>query len=263
MKSTKGYYSLLQYCPDRSRMEAANIGIVLFVPEINFLKAKVSTNNDRVRRFFGPYSFDNKWLRQAKDAISERLKFEKDYISNRESFENFIRTRANELILSDIKSVRIDTPEKQLNELFNELVCRETARGGKKTLIPEIDRNFHSERFQERIQFDKMIDVPVIRKRIQIPYTFMNGRPNLVKTQQFHGDNIARAMELSVEGDFLQKERNKFIIIPKIMDSVKQANDLRSVIQSVFECRDIQTVWPECYEEFINQVDKNAHPIVD
>ena len=32
--ATKGYYSAIQYCPDRSRMEAANVGVMLLCPQI-------------------------------------------------------------------------------------------------------------------------------------------------------------------------------------------------------------------------------------
>ena len=28
---TTGYYSVIQFCPDRSRLEAANVGVLLFV----------------------------------------------------------------------------------------------------------------------------------------------------------------------------------------------------------------------------------------
>lgn len=35
----KGYYSIIQYCPDLSRFEAANVGVLLFCPERAFLKA--------------------------------------------------------------------------------------------------------------------------------------------------------------------------------------------------------------------------------
>ena len=54
MTAIRGYYSLIQYCPDRSRLEAANVGVVLFVPDRSFFKARISPNNEHVRRFFRP-----------------------------------------------------------------------------------------------------------------------------------------------------------------------------------------------------------------
>ncbi|HWB02533.1 MAG TPA: DUF3037 domain-containing protein [Verrucomicrobiales bacterium] len=50
---TTGYYSLIQYCPDRRRMEAANIGVLLFCPAPHCLIARLPPNNDRFVTFSG------------------------------------------------------------------------------------------------------------------------------------------------------------------------------------------------------------------
>ena len=73
METSKGYYSLIQYCPDLARLEAANIGVILFCPERGFLRAKTAQGNDRIRRFFG--SQDNDWtqINAVKNAIINRL----------------------------------------------------------------------------------------------------------------------------------------------------------------------------------------------
>ena len=38
MKPSRGYYCIIQYCPDLGRLEAANIGVLLFCPDRGFLK---------------------------------------------------------------------------------------------------------------------------------------------------------------------------------------------------------------------------------
>lgn len=48
MNSTKGYYSIVQYCPDPSRLEAVNIGLALFCPEISFLKVLFGRRKTKV-----------------------------------------------------------------------------------------------------------------------------------------------------------------------------------------------------------------------
>ena len=45
MKPSKGYYSLIQYCPDLGRLEAANVGVLLFCPERGFLKFSTRTRS--------------------------------------------------------------------------------------------------------------------------------------------------------------------------------------------------------------------------
>ena len=38
---TRGYYSLIQFCPDTCRLEVANVGVVLYCPEVSFLISKL------------------------------------------------------------------------------------------------------------------------------------------------------------------------------------------------------------------------------
>lgn len=37
MATTKGFFSIIQHCPDLDRGESANVGVVLVVPELAFL----------------------------------------------------------------------------------------------------------------------------------------------------------------------------------------------------------------------------------
>ena len=45
---TKGYFCLVQYCPDLARQEVANVGVLLFSPDHDFLEARLVTGNQRV-----------------------------------------------------------------------------------------------------------------------------------------------------------------------------------------------------------------------
>jgi len=49
---SKGYFSLVQYCPDVARQEAVNVGVVLLCPEQKFIGVKITPGNQRIRRFF-------------------------------------------------------------------------------------------------------------------------------------------------------------------------------------------------------------------
>jgi hypothetical protein len=45
----KVFFSIIQFSPDPARNEAINIGILLAVPELNFLDLKITENLTRVK----------------------------------------------------------------------------------------------------------------------------------------------------------------------------------------------------------------------
>jgi hypothetical protein len=76
MKPVTGYYSVIQYCPDLGRFEAANVGVLLFCPEWHFLRALTSRNNSRIIRFFGSEGHDWARINTFKRGLEDRLQKE-------------------------------------------------------------------------------------------------------------------------------------------------------------------------------------------
>jgi hypothetical protein len=121
MKETKGYYSLIQYCPDLARLESATIGVLLFCPERNYLRAKVARDNRRIIHFFG-IGQDWEQINSFKRGIEERVAREAESIATLEDLNSFIAKRANLLQITPPRPMRVREPEKELTELFAELV---------------------------------------------------------------------------------------------------------------------------------------------
>ena len=121
MSATKGYYSVIQYCPDRSRMEAANVGVLLLCPEIGFVKARTAAGNDRARKFFGYDSFDKRRLNAAKRAIERRLEVDRESFRSPEDIVRFMDTRGNDILLTPPRPTKVLDPEAELETLFKEL----------------------------------------------------------------------------------------------------------------------------------------------
>src|SRR5262245_52269084 len=63
MKATTGYYSIIQYCPDQARHEVANVGVVLFCPELPFLKTRMAADTHRIKEVFPGRKPDEKRLK--------------------------------------------------------------------------------------------------------------------------------------------------------------------------------------------------------
>src|SRR5688500_1973198 len=103
-----GYYSIIQYCPDRSRMEAANVGVLLFCPEVKFLDVMTAPGNDRIRRFFGTKNVDLGVVELAKRAMQARVRSSRAAFEALEDLVTFIESRANQLRLTPPRPVKVN-----------------------------------------------------------------------------------------------------------------------------------------------------------
>jgi hypothetical protein len=48
--ATKSYYSLTPVCPDASRLESINLGVLVYSPETGWLQFLLAQGNDRIRK---------------------------------------------------------------------------------------------------------------------------------------------------------------------------------------------------------------------
>src|SRR5262245_23233492 len=107
MKPTKGYYSIVQYCPDLGRIEAANIGVLVFCPETGFLRAMTTRTNGRIIRFFGSEGHDWSRINAFKRGLETRLEKEHTGIKTLEDLQRFIALRANVMQITQPLPIKV------------------------------------------------------------------------------------------------------------------------------------------------------------
>jgi len=255
-KHHKGYYSIIQYCPDLSRLEAANVGVVLFCPELSFIRAHVTESNDRIRRFFQSEHHDWERINAIKMAVKDR--FDADFVSftDLKDLEHFIATRANNMMLTAPRSMLVEDPDRDLAALFEQLV------GGRKitashqhhsSVARTLSDAFAGDRFKSIIRRDVSVKIPVMQKVITVPYAYKNGDFNLVQPQLFdqstedgiHKIACLRAVEgrLLYQHQFPGNIKHRMIIVAEfsgkaadyatpVCDLLKNSNvEVRSVAQ--------------------------------
>jgi len=264
----KGYYSLIQYCPDRSRMESANVGVVLFCPDLGFLEVKLAAGHDRLRRFFHRGSFAPEAIRAAKRAIANRFKVDRAAFGTLEDLDRFIATRANALGMTPARPMNVVDAARELEGLFTELVGGRVRSDRDSEPRLALDAVFRQPDLQGRIHFNHVVRVPVIGREFRAPYSYRNGVLNLVKPQEFPANEAsatATAMKLAVEGDLLWKhgqetgERAKLIVVPAFALSGDVSADLPRRILELFENYDVRTVGLDRIESFAEEVRQTAH----
>lgn len=271
MNPKRGYYSLVQFCPDHSRMETANVGVVMFCPELSFIEARTSRGNDRPRKFFGSHNIDTKFLDWAKKGLEERIRVEADSFKSIRDLEHFVNTRGNELVLTAPRPMKIFDPQKDMEKLFEELVGgrkRETSE--KRNEIQELDFTFKELHAEGRAKLRWDIKVPKANRNMRVPYAYKNGIWNLVKPQTFRTENIISstnmAMRLSVEGSLLRKYspknlQSELIVVPLFDSNVSEDSmegEVRASVSAVLEEYKIQTVKPQGLRDFIGKIKQEA-----
>ena len=122
MTPHKGWFSIVQFCSDASRLESANIGVLLFCAALKFLEVRIAPDNRRIIRFFGSDAIDLDSINVFKKGLKDRLLKERENIQSREQLLEFVNSRANEIRLSAPRSVRVTSPHEQLDDLFAKLV---------------------------------------------------------------------------------------------------------------------------------------------
>lgn len=241
----KGYFSLIQYCPDLGRLEAANVGVLLFCPERQFLKAITVRTNARIRRFFGAEGHDWERINSFKQGIVERIEREGRDVATLDDLQRFIAQRANLIQLTPPRPMKVLDPEADLRALFDEYLGGGVAkpRATSKSLRRVLGEKLDAAGLQSKNRRDLRVPVPVLGREIDVPFGFQNGRFNLITPVRFtaahsaqavtasactwavegrslfeHSDSKLGALQLVVAGKFRPKDRESEKLVRRIFD---------------------------------------------
>ncbi len=269
MKPKRGYYSLIQFCPNASRLEVVNIGVVLFCPEVEFLDARTSGNNSRAEKLVGRGNLERSALNAAKRSIERRLEVDKESFKDINDLRKFIDTRGNWLKLTEPRPLKVFDPTEELEKLYAELVGGVSLRGRRleeKLLFPSLNTTFEKLHAEGRAQLDIRVTVPVMERTIDVPYAYQNGTWNLIKPHHFserRRSAVDAAIRLAMEGDLLrrhgttQDEPAQLIVVSAFEDETSP--DLMERVTNLFDEYDVKNVPSNGIDAFIAGVMLEAH----
>jgi hypothetical protein len=192
MNPTRGYYSLIQFCPDLSRLEAANIGVVLFCPELDFLDVRMAGDNSRIQRFFGKRSFDWSRINSYKQGIKERLEIEGKDFRGPEDLKSFGERRGNSIQLTPPRPITVREPRKDLEQLFEEVVGQRRRPNAVKSFRRRFVEQLDKANLGSKLKRDIQIHIPSLNKEIDVPFGYRDGRFNLIQPVSFHANDPAQ-----------------------------------------------------------------------
>lgn len=267
MISHPAYYSIIQYCPDPSRAEAANVGVLLYCPALSVLESRLARGNDRIRKIFGVKGSVLDEINSAKQSLQGRIELLRDEIRTVEELQQFINTRANDLKITSPRAMKVEDPSVEIDKLFEELVGgRIQRKGDQSDSLAAIDQQFRQPSLRNRIRYNVRVQLPISGREIEFPYAYNNGVENLIKPQQFRegGHSMDKAMTLACEGDILQRtphadgRERKVVIIP-LIDEEATDSKLGNQIEEIFQFYSIKTVSSNALPEFVKEIERVAH----
>lgn len=271
MNAMKGYYSLIQFCPNASRLEAVNVGVLLLCPDVQFIAARTAKGNQRAANLVGRAGFDKASLNSAKRAIERRVQTDREAFTSLEDLQKFVDSRGNVLKLTPPRPVKVFDPERDLNNLFGELVGG-TARMqltelGIEVAASALDLAFRQLQKEGRAKLDWDVMVPVLGRSLHVPYAYRNGVWNLVKPHRFsaqEGPALRAAERLAIEGDLLFKHSTddngqKKLIVVTSFEQDSAATNLQGRVEEVLGVYNVKTVLDTQVDTFLAEVEHDAH----
>lgn len=264
MAATRGFFSIVQFCPDLDRAECANVGVLLVVPKLGFVSVRFGNDNEAPKRRFGADAYDDARLTLAKMALEGRIKAEAAAWTTAEDLERFARLEGNHLVFSKARVILVDDPKAEVEELYTRLVHVDGVHRSR-VRRPDLKTLFERKLKGVPLQKDVEVTVPVLGK-IHIPYAYQNGKLNLVKAEAFPQDEKAatvKATELGATGRLIHanpegpgKERRLIIVggfDPGASEEVKQKVGL------LLDELDARLVPEEQLDLFVEEVRRDAH----
>ncbi len=264
----RGFYSVVQYCPDRFRAEAVNVGLVLLCLDPHAVRVRMTANHERVRKLFLVARPELKNLKVSTHGLASRIEKSTDELRTAEDLAEFAASRANDLRLTEPRLAKLEDVDADFERLFAQLVeqhSTEELANASPELPPKLDEVFHRLEQSRKIWRPGAITVPIHKRKIEIPYAYQNGVVNLIKPKVFADDKRAetQAAKLAVDGQFIEKhlidgKKHKLIVV-STQEGPKQAKEINDHIAPMFKELGVRLVRPQDAEKFADEVEASAH----
>ena len=266
----RGFYSVIQYCPDRFRAESVNVGLVLLCQEPLEVRVRIIEKLKRVKSLFGGDRSSLNNLSLSIEGLKSRIESAAGDLKTFEDLSSFAASRANDLRLTEPRLAKLVNIDDDLERLFAQLVdvrstAIQAAQFPAEVLPPSLSEVFYRLQQENKIWKPGMITVPVYKRKLDIPYAFRNGVVNLIKPHVFPSSKRAetQAAEFAINGDLIQKhkidgEQQKLVVI-STQETVEQASEVDEHVEPLFREYGVRLIRPRDADAFAREVELSAH----
>lgn len=261
----KGFFSIVQFCPDLDRGECANVGVVLVVPETKFLGVRFAHDNEAPKQRFGKDAFDDARLVVAKQALEGRLRHEGNAWAGPDDLVKFSKKEGNNLLLTTPRVILVENAQAELEELFQRL-AHVGAKHRRRAHKPNLKELFELPLMGVPLRRNLQVEIPELGK-LDIPYAYKNGQLNLIRPEGFPVDEQAatsKASELAVKGHLIHRDpdeesglHRQLIVVGGFDPTTSEA--LRRRVEFILGEHDGRLVQEDRINDFVDEVRRDAH----
>lgn len=264
ISSTRAFYSVVQYVPDDSRSEAANVGAVLYVPSRCWLEVRVSPSLERVRQFFRPGRAELRRIEISLEAFKHRMEIARREFVEETDLAQFAAARADTVRLSPPRLVMVQEPLSDLEALYAELVGdRERAAAHAPVLPPRVAEAFGRLEAQQKAWRPGRITLPTTHRPFEVPIAFENGRVNYVRPESLApgGRLDDRMARLGFSGQLIFRhliddKPGQLVVLSADPDADEATENRFAEALREF---DVRFVPHELADEYAEEVERTAH----
>jgi hypothetical protein len=260
MNNQRGYYSLIQFCPDQSRLEGVNVGVVLYSPADQKLEVLVAPDNRRIRKFFGNRDWD--FVNRAKASIEHQLRLQSFHTVS--DLADYIARRANVIQLTPLRPMRITSICADARALYLRLVGRDPIER-RRRIDGILTKRLIEAGVDGLVRKSVSVKIPSFNRAIHAPYGYQNGRFNLITPVLFDpeaGDILAKTGKSAIEGQMLYRHSDpdlgemRLVVIAKFTDRVENSD--RDFVRRTFEEHSVKLHTFEDFDPLVDDIRRSA-----
>ncbi len=266
----RGFYSVVQYCPDRFRAESVNVGLVLLRPQPHAVRIRMATQFDRAKKLFKLDKANQTALSMAIEGMKFRLEQMTPALKESVDLAAFASSRANDLRLTDPRLLAIEDIDEEIDRLFLTLVetpatAAQTRKLKTDTLPPRLRDVFSRLQLERRVWKPGTITVPIYNRSMDIPWAYRNGVVNLIKPHRFSIGHSAesQAERFAIHGHLIQKHPvggdQQRLIVVSTEENPRQAAEIDQHVEPLLKEYDVRLIRPPAIDDFACEVEQAAH----
>lgn len=209
--SMRAFYSVLQYVPDAGRAEAANTGVLLYVPERRMAEIRASDSLQRVRQFFRPGRKELRRIELSMESFRKRIELARGEWESDNDLAQFAAASANAIRLTPPRLMLVEEPFDELDALYWELVGdRDRAaidfEAGMQAFPSAVAEVFGRLEAEQKVWRPGRIRLPMMKKDFDVSAAFRNGRVNYVRSESLATRKVdERLAKLGFNGQLIYK----------------------------------------------------------